>query len=163
MYWQDEIEKIYCSYSDDVYRYLFSMCRNPTVAEDLLQSTFLQVIRGITGFRNSSTLKTWIFTIARHEYFHWLKKNQPVLPLDENLPSKENMEGDCEHKDQVQQILDYIGALDEPLPSLMILRLTGGLSFGEIGAILGKTEVWARVTFMRSKYKLLQELKEEYI
>ena len=158
---KDEIETIYYSYSDDIYKYLLSMCRNSAVAEDLLQSTFLNVIKGIAGFRNSSTIKTWIFTIARHEYFRWLKKNTPSLPLTEGIPANCNIEDNYERCDQTKKILEYLNALEEPHRSLMILRLTGDLTFKEIGTMLGKTEGWARVTFMRTKYKLIQDLKED--
>ena len=37
---------------------------------------------------------------------------------------------------------------------VVYLRAFGGLSFREIGDVLGKTETWARVTFYRSKEKL---------
>ena len=36
------------------------------------------------------------------------------------------------------------------------LRLSGELPFSEIGAILGESETWARVTFYRAKQKLLE-------
>lgn len=71
---QNEVESLYREYSGDVYRYLLYMCRNPHVAEALCRSTFLKVISGIRGFRGSCPVKTWIFTIARHEYFHWLRQ-----------------------------------------------------------------------------------------
>ena len=51
---QNEVESLYREYSGDVYRYLLYMCRNPHVAEDLCQSTFLKVISGIRGFRGAA-------------------------------------------------------------------------------------------------------------
>jgi len=39
----------------------------------------------------------------------------------------------------------------------MYLRLTGELSFREIGDILSQSETWARVTFYRGKQKVLKE------
>ena len=44
--------------------------------------------------------------------------------------------------------------LDDATREVMYLRLTGELSFGEIGDVLGKSENWARVTFYRGKEKL---------
>lgn len=156
---KDEVETLYETYSADVYRYLISMCRDPSGAEDLLQTTFLQVIKGIGGFRNQSTLKTWIFTIARHEYFRWLKKKTPVLPLEETIPAAGAMEEDVESRDRVRMIYAEMERFEEPHRSLLVLRLSSGLSFREIGAVLGKTEVWARVTFLRDKLKLMETLQ----
>jgi len=44
--------------------------------------------------------------------------------------------------------------LDEKTREVMYLRITGELSFKEIGIILNKTENWARVTFYRGKNQL---------
>lgn len=45
-------------------------------------------------------------------------------------------------------------SLDEKTREVIYLRITGELSFKEIGIILNKTENWARVTFYRGKQKL---------
>ena len=47
--------------------------------------------------------------------------------------------------------------LDEKTREVMYLRLTGELSFREIGEILKRIETWARVTFYRGKQKLEKE------
>ena len=47
-----------------------------------------------------------------------------------------------------------VHALPEPGREVVYLRVFGGLSFREIGDVLGKTETWARVTFYRGKEKL---------
>ena len=47
--------------------------------------------------------------------------------------------------------------LDEKTREVMYLRLTGELSFREIGEILMRNETWARVTFYRGKQKLEKE------
>ena len=44
---------------------------------------------------------------------------------------------------------------------VVMLRLTGELSFKEIGDILSQTENWARVTFYRAKQILGKELKKD--
>ena len=44
--------------------------------------------------------------------------------------------------------------LDEKTREVMYLRITGELSFNEIGIILNKTENWARITFYRGKNQL---------
>ncbi|MBS6956353.1 MAG: sigma-70 family RNA polymerase sigma factor [Enterocloster asparagiformis] len=157
----DEIEALYRQYSAMVYAYLLSMCRNRHVAEDILQSTFLQVIKGITGFRGDSSVKTWIFTIARNEYFRWLRRNPPVVPLDESMPVQGDLAGDYQEKEQIRAVFRYLDLLEEPLRSLMYFRIFGGLSFRETAAMLGKTEVWCRVNFMRCKNRLLEQLEEE--
>ena len=51
-------------------------------------------------------------------------------------------------------LLRLVHDLPEPQREVVYLRVFGGLSFQEIGDVLGRTENWARVTFYRSKEKL---------
>ena len=46
--------------------------------------------------------------------------------------------------------------LPEPMREVIYLRLTGEMSFKEIGEILGRDETWARVNFYRGKQKLMK-------
>ncbi len=51
--------------------------------------------------------------------------------------------------------------LPEPFREVFTLRVFGELKFADIGAIFGKSESWAKMTFYRGKYKLLTLLNEE--
>ena len=53
-------------------------------------------------------------------------------------------------------LLRRVHQLPEPGREVVDLRAFGGLSFREIGDVLGKTETWARVTFYRGKERLKQ-------
>ena len=55
-----------------------------------------------------------------------------------------------------QDLFRRIHALPERTREVVYLRAFGGLSFREIGDVLGKTETWARVTFYRAKQKLME-------
>lgn len=57
-------------------------------------------------------------------------------------------------KDEKVSLFKKMQNLDEKTREVMYLRITGELSFKEIGLILNKTENWARVTFYRGKKSL---------
>lgn len=71
----------------------------------------------------------------------------PEIPV----PSSED--GLLERESQLE-LLRSIHSLPPDQREVVYLRAFGGLSFREIGDVLGKTETWARVTFYRSKEKL---------
>ena len=56
--------------------------------------------------------------------------------------------------DEKISLFRKIQKLDEKTREVIYLRITGELSFKEIGIILNKTENWARVTFYRGKNQL---------
>lgn len=53
-------------------------------------------------------------------------------------------------------MLKEMQALPIKMREVMYLRITGGLSFNDIGEIMGHSENWARVNFYRGKEKLLK-------
>ena len=57
-------------------------------------------------------------------------------------------------KDEKINLYKKMQSLESNSKEVVHLRITGELSFKEIGDILGKTETWARVTFYRAKKKL---------
>ena len=75
----------------------------------------------------------------------------PDDPPDIPVPSSE--EGLLEQEGRLE-LLRSIHSLPPDQREVVYLRAFGGLSFREIGDVLGKTETWARVTFYRSKEKL---------
>lgn len=50
---------------------------------------------------------------------------------------------------RIHQILH---TMDEPYKEVFQLRIFGELSFAKIGQIFGKTESWARVTYHRADF-----------
>lgn len=64
-------------YQGRIYRHLRKMVNDTTHAEDLLQETFLNAYRGLSGFEGGSTFSTWLFRIATNTALMYLRKNRP--------------------------------------------------------------------------------------
>lgn len=65
----NDFEQIYTEYFDVVYRYIFSLCRNETVAEDITQDTFVKALKSINSFKGDCKLSVWLCQIAKNAYF----------------------------------------------------------------------------------------------
>ena len=72
--------------------------------------------------------------------------------------SKDNTEEQIISNDEKISLYRKMQKLDEKTREVIYLRITGELSFKEIGVILNKTENWARVTFYRGKNKLKENI-----
>ena len=157
----DEIEKIYAQHFKSVYRYVFSLCRNETMAEDVTSETFLKAIKAINKFKGDCSVKVWLCQIAKNTYFSQLKKTKSETFLDDDA------EFESDDSDFTEKLLDKTSAfeihrclrgLEEPYKEVFSLRTFGELSFAEIAELFNKTENWARVTYHRSKLKLKEAL-----
>lgn len=152
----DDMDQIYQQHAQTVYRFLLAQCKDPGLAEELTQETFYQAIRSIHRFDGTCKLSVWLCQIAKHLWYQHLRKQKREAPMPEeppeiSLPSAE--EGLLEQEGRLE-LLKQIHALPELQREVVYLRAFGGLSFREIGDVLGKTETWARVTFYRGKEQL---------
>ena len=71
-----------------------------------------------------------------------------------NLEVKDSVEEQIISNDEKITLYKKMQKLDEKTREVIYLRITGELSFKEIGDILNKSETWARVTFYRGKQKM---------
>ncbi|RTE07113.1 RNA polymerase sigma factor [Paenibacillus whitsoniae] len=155
----ESMEQLYENYAQTVYRYLYSITQNADLSEELTQETFYQAMKTIHQFRGECKLSVWLCQIAKRAWYKELNKNKkkPSISLEEMeppLPAAGNMEKDVLLNEEKLAMFRSLQQLDAKTKEVMYLRLSGELSFGEIGDILGQSENWARVTFYRGKQKM---------
>ena len=159
-----ELDEIYRLYASDVYHYILKLSQDETLAMDILQDTMLKAITSIDKFKGECSMKTYLCTIARNEYYNHLKRaDHRNLPLDaaQNAAADEPLEHRISDKMQAMQLHRMLHRLDEPYKEIFMLRVFAELKFSEIGSLFGKSENWARVTFFRAKAKMLELLQNE--
>ena len=152
----EPMEDIYRRHARTVYKFLLSLCGDADLAEELTQETFYQAIRSIDRFDGRCKLSVWLCQIAKHLWYQHLRKRKREVPLPDDppeLPIPSAEEGLLEQEGRLE-LLRKIHALPEQQREVVYLRSFGGLTFREIGDVLGKTETWARVTFYRGKEQL---------
>ncbi|PRR83478.1 RNA polymerase sigma factor [Clostridium vincentii] len=154
-----DIEQIYKEYADLVYRYLKSLTRNEDLAQELMQETFYRAIIKINQFRGECKISTWLCQIGKYLWYQRIDKDrkQKEVCLDElewELIENTDMEKGLLDKHDKLEIYKKIQYFDKDTKDVMLMRLTGDLSFAEIGQLLNRTENWARVTYYRGKQKI---------
>ena len=151
-------EEVYAVYFDDVYRYLLSLSGSESVAEELTSETFFRAMDALDRFRGECSVRVWLCQIAKHLWYQHLRKanRETELPEESELPLVPSAEEETMDRSGQLDLLRRVHQLPEPGREVVYLRAFGGLSFREIGDVLGKTETWVRVTFYRGKERLKQ-------
>ena len=154
-----DLEQFYRDNYRIVFGYLYSLCGDAHMAEDLTSETFLRAILKIDSYDGRVKASTWLCTIGRNLYINEAKKRSRYVPL-EGIPKMEgdSMEDSYIKQEQAEKIRHLIGQLEDPKDRVVLMRQQG-MSFREIGDALGKSENWARVTFYRAKEKILKGLE----
>jgi RNA polymerase sigma-70 factor (ECF subfamily) len=159
-----EFAPLYERYRDRVYWYLRSRTASTDDAADLVQQVFLQALDRINQYNpKKGPFVAWLFGIARHVATNHQRRLRPTVSWDlvpEVLRpmSTDEPESQALQNESLARLSELFAALDGDKRELLVLRYVVGLSFTEIGAIVGKSEVATRQQVSR----LLRSLKERY-
>lgn len=157
----DLIATMYREYYHDLYRYLRQHGHSADMIDDVIQNTFLEALKSIERFKGHSSMKTWLFGIAKHQLYRYFRKLKIKVNMDDVAESELTTTPDFSDRVMAKQILDTIDQLQPPHDEIMRLRLVDELSFREIGLRVGRTENYCRVNFYRMKERLRKEYEHE--
>lgn len=156
----ESFEQVYSEYYDIVYRYVLSLCRDESWAEEVTQEAFFKALKKIDSFRGDCKLSVWLCEIAKNTFYTQAKKKKRDVEFQpETISAEESMEQKIFDREDTIAIHARIHTLEEPYKEVFWMRTFGELSFKEISAIFGKTESWARVTYHRAKMKIKEGMK----
>src|SRR6187549_2691090 len=82
-----EFEQVVRAYANDLFRYLYWLCRDRAQAEDLVQETFARAWAGWEAQRDEKAVKAWLYTIARNEHARLYEKKRPEVDPEAELDS----------------------------------------------------------------------------
>ena len=160
-------EIIYRAYSSPVYSVCLRFTRVPAQAEDLLQETFIEVIRSIAKFRGEAPLGIWIRRVAISKALMFLRSawHQRGQSLDDDW-EKMTMGSQLGHASpaQPEQAIDLDAALGNLPPvsrAVVWLHDVEGYTHKEIAALLGKSESFSKSQLSRAYQKLRPMLSAE--
>ena len=108
-------------------------------------------------------MSVWLCEIAKNLWINELKKNKRITFLENEqdiVDVKYSVEEDFLLKQDKEDLYNRINNLDSQTKEIFYLKLFADLTFKEIGEIMGKSEVWARVNFYRGKQRMKES--EEY-
>lgn len=105
--------------------------------EDLVQETFLRVLRALPEFDHAGTasLATWILTIATRLAINELRR-APLLPLDHDPAGHDRTDRDAERRQLGAAIAAGVAALPPQQRAVFVLREYHELEYGEIATAL---------------------------
>lgn len=153
-------EGLYEAYYMKVYSYAMTLAKNKDSAEEIVQETFCRAMATDKKFRGESDECSWLCAIAKNLFCDEMrrrKRRSDGAVEDAESPEGESSSDVCD-KDTSFRIHMILHSLDEPYREVFELRCFGELSFRQIGAIFGKTESWARVTYHRAGLKIRERM-----
>jgi RNA polymerase sigma-70 factor (ECF subfamily) len=154
------------AYQHQLRRFCAGLLRDEELARDVVQVVFFQAYRTLTRFEARSSLKNWLYGIARHRCLDELCRRRSwrrmlamravtaELTVDPHDPREE--EQARARTSALHQCLARLRPRDR---ELLLLRFQGGLSYDEIAARLGDNSGALRVRACRLLRMLRRSLQ----
>lgn len=152
------------AYGDDVWNYAFLLCKRTDLADDITQDTFLKAYRHLSSFRGQSSVKTWLFTIARNTAFDYRKSGffKRVLLSDAIEHRGSHPSAEAEAMDVIisHELWEHVMNLPVKLRESLILYAHHQLKIREIAQLLELSEGTVKSRIFKARLKLTQMIGE---
>lgn len=148
---------LYDRYFGDVFRFLLRRAGDRELTADLTQQAFLKAMLSLSRYESRGLpFRAWLYRIALNELrMHWRKRKEVLLDLSYQQVDGLRQEMDLRlDPDDMTRVAQALSALDEARAQLIHLRFMDGLSYLEVGQVLGIGEDAAKMRTHRVLGKL---------
>ncbi|NQV85871.1 MAG: sigma-70 family RNA polymerase sigma factor [Woeseiaceae bacterium] len=160
-------EIIYRAFSTPVYSICLRFTKSPAHAEDLVQETFIEIMRSIAGFRGDAALGSWIRRIAVTKSLMflrsaWTKRGQALSDdWDDVTPGDAVSHGISSRPDDAIDLDAALASLPDVSRAVIWLHDVEGFTHKEIAGLMGKTESFSKSQLSRAYQRLRPMLSAE--
>lgn len=122
-----------------VYAIIYSVVKDKQTTEDLVQDTYIKMLRTIESYQPKYQFKTWLLTIAKRIAYDYYRKNKNISLIDVQeqeylLPSTD---------DSIYQKMEsemFLSILTEEERTIVLLKVVDGMKHHEIGKLMNKPQ-----------------------
>lgn len=145
----------------DIYRYAAWLCRDPGVAEVVVQETLLRAWKSLDSLKEDDAARQWLLTIARRENARYFQRKVPeTVDIDELTPGQSAMVAQ-EDDPSLEDLRSAILRLQEEYREPLVLQVLMGYSAREIADLMGITPGAVLTRLHRARLKLKGLIDED--
>ena len=133
---QKRFEALVKAYSSDLYRFAYWLCSNHSIADDIVQETFLRAWKALDNLEDEKKAKSWLITILRRENARRFERKSFDLVDIEDVSVEDKMTLNPEQSLEQQQLHQAILKLDFEYREPLIMQTIGGFKTSEIAQML---------------------------
>jgi RNA polymerase sigma factor (sigma-70 family) len=151
-----------------LFRFILRRVRDPVEAEEIMQQTFFEAVKGIQHFRADSKISTWLYGIASKLVSNYLCRSPRCIYRwvdDSVLEMDANYACDPQSAVAMRNLLDrlqhHLNSLSEEMRDTIFMVAVEEMSYAEAAASLGVPIGTVRSRISRIRSFLEERLEEE--
>lgn len=156
---RQRFEQLVGVFQQDMYRYAAWLCRDKTIAEDVVQEAMLRAWKSLEALRDDAAAKPWLLTIVRREnarYFE--RKRLETVDIDNLTASQEALLAE-QPDDDFGDMRAAIYSLDDDYREPLVLQVLMGYSTNEIAEQMGIQQGAVLTRLHRARAKLRDKMQ----
>lgn len=164
-----DLEQIYSLYAKDLYRYVYSLCKNKSIAEDIVQETFYRAYFYVESYKKEK-IKPWLFKVAYHTFIDFLRKDSKLTYYGDItfLDSKgdsgiRSAEEEYLVKNSIEHWFEILETLPVSKRNIVLLRDYYHFSYQEIADMLDISLSKVKITIFRSRKEIQEKMNLELL
>lgn len=158
------LEELYQRYGTGIFRYLYAMCRDRLMAEDIMQDAFCRALISLPSSHVNA--RAWLYMVGRNLLINEMKKRKRELCSDDmesrDVQRRKSGEGIADgdpeeqaiRKEENSMLQEALLSLDERKREILILNYFERFTLKEAAVIMGISYENARILSMRAKREL---------
>ena len=158
----DIIDQLFAKYYNEALLYTISLCRNRTIAEDVVSNAFFKALT--LSDDSIREFKPWLLTVCRNEYISICRKSSRFTGEDipEDLADdREEVIESIIRREEYRSLYRAVRLLPDSQKEAVTLFYFSGLSVRSISEVTGKSETNVKVLLCRAREKLRTIMEEE--
>jgi RNA polymerase sigma-70 factor (ECF subfamily) len=156
-----KFDRLVAIYHMDMFRYAAWLCRDKSIAEEVVQEALLRSWKSLDALRDDAAAKQWLLTIVRRENARYFERRRVETVDIDNLTASQSALLAEAPNEELNDLREAIYALEDDYREPLVLQVLMGYSTNEIAELMGLKQGAVLTRLHRARLKFKEEVADE--
>jgi len=158
---RQRFDRLVAVYYMDMFRYAAWLCRDRSIAEEVVQEALLRAWKSLDALRDAAAAKQWLLTIVRRENARYFERRRLETVDIDNLTAAQSALLAEAPNEELKDLREAIYRLEDEYREPLVLQVLMGYSTNEIAELMGLKQGAVLTRLHRARLKLKDEAADE--
>ena len=154
-------DRIVSVHYNDMFRYAAWLCRDRSIAEEVVQEALLRAWKSLDALREAEAAKQWLLTIVRRENARYFERRRLETVDIDNLTASQSALLAEAPDEELRELRESIFRLEDDYREPLVLQVLMGYSTNDIAEMMGMKQGAVLTRLHRARLRLKEEAARE--